>query len=443
MNNIKKFGFLGLLLLASCSSRMNGVSGRYDHFDADAYWVSGGFENESDARPLEQRRSSSLSSEPSDRALRPLEERYEGYEDRVQLDDDRGIGFSVADYRRAYRQGYRDGSLDGSFYPGLYRPNYGGWGWGIGPGIGWNAPCWSWGGRWNYFSFWNNPWNNPWGPSWGWGGGWNGWGGGWNHFGWGGGWNGWGYGGWNGWGGGWNHIGWGGWNGWGGSPYVWVHRGPQTWAGPRRDRLNRVHTTTPRSNRWTPWGQTASSHRSVRPTTYADRGGVQSTNIGETRGFRERPSLGSDRNTVPAVNETRRPALSENRYGVRVESPSRTRYEYRAPTSVNREPRTTYSTPRSTYSAPRSTYSEPKSTYSAPRSTNSAPRSTYSAPRSTYSAPRSTNSAPRSTNSAPRSTYTAPRSSSSGSSGSSSGSSGTSRSAPSSSGRSGSFSPRR
>ena len=412
MNNIKKFGFLGLLWLASCSNRMNGVSGRYDHYDADAYAVSGGFENENDSR--------SLSPEPSDRALRPLDDRYEGSVDRAERDDDLGSGFSVADYRRAYRQGYRDGSLNGAFYPGLYRPNYGGWGWGIGPGIGWNAPCWSWGGRWNYFSYWNNPWYDPWGPAWGWGGGgWNGWGYG--------GWNGWGYGGWNGWGGGWNHIGWGGgWNGWGGNTYIWVHRGAQTWAGPRRDRLNRVHTTTPRGNRWTPWGQTASNQRSVRQATYADRGGIQSTNGSQPRTFRERPSLGPDRTTVPAVNETRRPTLTENRYGAHVESPSRTRYEYRAPTTASREPRTTYSAPRSSYSAPRSTYSAPRSSYSAPRSTYSAPRSSYSAPRSTYSAPRTSSSAPRSS-----------------SSGSSSGSSGSSRSAPSSSGRSGSFSPRR
>ncbi|MCE2840473.1 MAG: hypothetical protein LW729_03705, partial [Bacteroidetes bacterium] len=208
MNNTKKFWFLGLLCMASCSSRINGVSGRTDHYDADAYQVSGGFEGDRERVSV------------SDRALRPLEERYEGEADRSQRDEDVVESMSVADYRRAYRQGYLDGNLDASFLPGLYRPNYGGWGWGIGPGIGWNAPCWSWGARWNYFSYWNNPWNDPWGPSWGWGG-WNNW-----HYGpgWGGwGYSGWGYGGWGngGWGnGGWNHVGWGGWNGWGGNPYV-------------------------------------------------------------------------------------------------------------------------------------------------------------------------------------------------------------------------------
>jgi len=146
MNNTKKFWFLGLIWMASCTSRINGVSGRYDHYDTDAYQVSGGFEG--DREPVSV----------SDRALRPLEERYEGEADRSQRDEDAVASMSVSDYRRAYRQGYQDGNLDASFLPGLYRPNYGGWGWGIGPGIGWNAPCWSWGARWNYFSYWNNPW---------------------------------------------------------------------------------------------------------------------------------------------------------------------------------------------------------------------------------------------------------------------------------------------
>ena len=401
MNNTKKFWFLGLLWMASCSSRINGVSGRTDHYDADAYQVSGGFEG--DREPVSV----------SDRALRPLEERYEGEADRSQRDEDVVESMSVADYRRAYRQGYQDGNLDASFLPGLYRPNYGGWGWGIGPGIGWNAPCWSWGARWNYFSYWNNPWNDPWGPSWGWGG-WNNW-----HYGpgWGGwGYSGWGYGGWGygGWGnGGWNHVGWGGWNGWGGNPYVWVHRGPNTWAGPRRDRLNRVHTTTPRNNRWTPWGQTASNNRPVRETRVA---GVTSAP--------NRTGSWSNRTTAAATDETRRPHQSETRYGGNVESGNRTRHTFSTPSKVYTEPRS-YTAPRSeprSYTAPRS---EPRS-YTAPRS---EPRS-YTAPRSeprSYTAPRSE----------PRS-YTAPRSNSSSGSGS-----GSSRSTPSSSGRSGSHSPRR
>jgi hypothetical protein len=367
--------------MASCTSRINGVSGRYDHYDTDAYQVSGGFEG--DREPVSV----------SDRALRPLEERYEGEADRSQRDEDAVASMSVSDYRRAYRQGYQDGNLDASFLPGLYRPNYGGWGWGIGPGIGWNAPCWSWGSRWNYFSYWNNPWNDPWGPSWGWGG-WNNW-----HYGpgWGGwGYSGWGYGGWGygGWGnGGWNHVGWGGWNGWGGNPYVWVHRGPNTWAGPRRDRLNRVHTTTPRNNRWTPWGQSASNNRPVRETRVA---GVTSAP--------NRTGSWSNRTTAAATDETRRPLQAETRYGGNVESGNRTRHTFSTPSKVYTEPRT--------YTAPRT---EPRS-YTAPRS---EPRS--------YTAPRST----------PR-TYTAPRSNSSSGSGS-----GSSRSTPSSSGRSGSHSPRR
>ena len=385
MNNTKKFWFLGLLWMASCSSRINGVSGRTDHYDADAYQVSGGFEG--DREPVSV----------SDRALRPLEERYEGEADRSQRDEDAVESMSVSDYRRAYRQGYQDGNLDASFLPGLYRPNYGGWGWGIGPGIGWNAPCWSWGARWNYFSYWNNPWNDPWGPSWGWGG-WNNW-----HYGpgWGGwGYSGWGYGGWGygGWGnGGWNHVGWGGWNGWGGNPYVWVHRGPNTWAGPRRDRLNRVHTTTPRNNRWTPWGQSASNNRPVRETRVA---GVTSAP--------NRTGSWSNRTTAAATDETRRPLQSETRYGGTVESGNRTRHTFSTPSKVYTEPRS--------YTAPRS---EPRS-YTAPRT---EPRS--------YTAPRTE----------PRS-YTAPRSEPRSNSSSGSGS-GSSRSTPSSSGRSGSHSPRR
>ncbi len=395
MNNTKKFWFLGLLWMASCSSRINGVSGRTDHYDADAYQVSGGFEG--DREPVSV----------SDRALRPLEERYEGEADRSQRDEDAVESMSVSDYRRAYRQGYQDGNLDASFLPGLYRPNYGGWGWGIGPGIGWNAPCWSWGARWNYFSYWNNPWNDPWGPSWGWGG-WNNW-----HYGpgWGGwGYSGWGYGGWGygGWGnGGWNHVGWGGWNGWGGNPYVWVHRGPNTWAGPRRDRLNRVHTTTPRNNRWTPWGQSASNNRPVRETRVA---GVTSAP--------NRTGSWSNRTTAAATDETRRPLQSETRYGGTVESGNRTRHTFSTPSKVYTEPRS--------YTAPRS---EPRS-YTAPRT---EPRS-YTAPRTeprSYTAPRSE----------PRS-YTAPRSEPRSNSSSGSGS-GSSRSTPTSSGRSGSHSPRR
>ncbi len=395
MNNTKKFWFLGLLWMASCSSRINGVSGRTDHYDADAYQVSGGFEG--DREPVSV----------SDRALRPLEERYEGEADRSQRDEDAVESMSVSDYRRAYRQGYQDGNLDASFLPGLYRPNYGGWGWGIGPGIGWNAPCWSWGARWNYFSYWNNPWNDPWGPSWGWGG-WNNW-----HYGpgWGGwGYSGWGYGGWGygGWGnGGWNHVGWGGWNGWGGNPYVWVHRGPNTWAGPRRDRLNRVHTTTPRNNRWTPWGQSASNNRPVRETRVA---GVTSAP--------NRTGSWSNRTTAAATDETRRPHQSETRYGGTVESGNRTRHTFSTPSKVYTEPRS--------YTAPRS---EPRS-YTAPRT---EPRS-YTAPRTeprSYTAPRSE----------PRS-YTAPRSEPRSNSSSGSGS-GSSRSTPTSSGRSGSHSPRR
>ena len=405
MNNTKKFWFLGLLWMASCSSRINGVSGRTDHYDADAYQVSGGFEG--DREPVSV----------SDRALRPLEERYEGEADRSQRDEDAVESMSVSDYRRAYRQGYQDGNLDASFLPGLYRPNYGGWGWGIGPGIGWNAPCWSWGARWNYFSYWNNPWNDPWGPSWGWGG-WNNW-----HYGpgWGGwGYSGWGYGGWGygGWGnGGWNHVGWGGWNGWGGNPYVWVHRGPNTWAGPRRDRLNRVHTTTPRNNRWTPWGQSASNNRPVRETRVA---GVTSAP--------NRTGSWSNRTTAAATDETRRPLQSETRYGGTVESGNRTRHTFSTPSKVYTEPRS-YTAPRTeprSYTAPRS---EPRS-YTAPRS---EPRS-YTAPRSeprSYTAPRTE----------PRS-YTAPRSEPRSNSSSGSGS-GSSRSTPSSSGRSGSHSPRR
>ena len=405
MNNTKKFWFLGLLWMASCSSRINGVSGRTDHYDADAYQVSGGFEG--DREPVSV----------SDRALRPLEERYEGEADRSQRDEDAVESMSVSDYRRAYRQGYQDGNLDASFLPGLYRPNYGGWGWGIGPGIGWNAPCWSWGARWNYFSYWNNPWNDPWGPSWGWGG-WNNW-----HYGpgWGGwGYSGWGYGGWGygGWGnGGWNHVGWGGWNGWGGNPYVWVHRGPNTWAGPRRDRLNRVHTTTPRNNRWTPWGQSASNNRPVRETRVA---GVTSAP--------NRTGSWSNRTTAAATDETRRPHQSETRYGGTVESGNRTRHTFSTPSKVYTEPRS-YTAPRTeprSYTAPRS---EPRS-YTAPRS---EPRS-YTAPRSeprSYTAPRTE----------PRS-YTAPRSEPRSNSSSGSGS-GSSRSTPSSSGRSGSHSPRR
>ena len=401
MNNTKKFWFLGLLWMASCSSRINGVSGRTDHYDADAYQVSGGFEG--DREPVSV----------SDRALRPLEERYEGEADRSQRDEDAVESMSVSDYRRAYRQGYQDGNLDASFLPGLYRPNYGGWGWGIGPGIGWNAPCWSWGARWNYFSYWNNPWNDPWGPSWGWGG-WNNWHygpgwGGWGYSGWG--YSGWGYGGWGN--GGWNHVGWGGWNGWGGNPYVWVHRGPNTWAGPRRDRLNRVHTTTPRNNRWTPWGQSASNNRPVRETRVA---GVTSAP--------NRTGSWSNRTTAAATDETRRPHQSETRYGGTVESGNRTRHTFSTPSKVYTEPRS-YTAPRSeprSYTAPRS---EPRS-YTAPRT---EPRS-YTAPRSeprSYTAPRTE----------PRS-YTAPRSNSSSGSGS-----GASRSTPSSSGRSGSHSPRR
>ena len=405
MNNTKKFWFLGLLWMASCSSRINGVSGRTDHYDADAYQVSGGFEG--DREPVSV----------SDRALRPLEERYEGEADRSQRDEDAVESMSVSDYRRAYRQGYQDGNLDASFLPGLYRPNYGGWGWGIGPGIGWNAPCWSWGARWNYFSYWNNPWNDPWGPSWGWGG-WNNW-----HYGpgWGGwGYSGWGYGGWGygGWGnGGWNHVGWGGWNGWGGNPYVWVHRGPNTWAGPRRDRLNRVHTTTPRNNRWTPWGQSASNNRPVRETRVA---GVTSAP--------NRTGSWSNRTTAAATDETRRPLQSETRYGGTVESGNRTRHTFSTPSKVYTEPRS-YTAPRTeprSYTAPRS---EPRS-YTAPRT---EPRS-YTAPRSeprSYTAPRSE----------PRS-YTAPRSEPRSNSSSGSGS-GSSRSTPTSSGRSGSHSPRR
>ena len=372
--------------MASCSSRINGVSGRIDHYDTDAYQVSGGFESDRERMTV------------SDRALRPLEERYEGETDRSQRDEDAVESVSVSDYRRAYRQGYQDGNLDASLLPGLYRPNYGGWGWGIGPGIGWNAPCWSWGARWNYFSYWNNPWNDPWGPSWGWGG--------WNNWHYGPGWGGWGYGGWGngGWGnGGWNHVGWGGWNGWGGNPYVRVHRGPITWAGPRRDRLNRVHTTTPRSNRWTPWGQSASNNSPVRETRVA--GTLSSSN---------RTGSWSNRTTAAATDETRRPLQAETRYGGNVESGNRTRQTFSTPSKVYTEPRS--------YTAPRS---EPRS-YTAPRS---EPRS-YTAPRSeprSYTAPRSE----------PRS-YTAPRSSSSSGSGS-----GSSRSTPSSSGRSGSHSPRR
>jgi hypothetical protein len=411
MNNTKKFWFLGLLWMASCSSRINGVSGRTDHYDADAYQVSGGFEG--DREPVSV----------SDRALRPLEERYEGEADRSQRDEDVVESMSVADYRRAYRQGYQDGNLDASFLPGLYRPNYGGWGWGIGPGIGWNAPCWSWGARWNYFSYWNNPWNDPWGPSWGWGG-WNNW-----HYGpgWGGwGYSSWGYGGWGygGWGnGGWNHVGWGGWNGWGGNPYVWVHRGPNTWAGPRRDRLNRVHTTTPRNNRWTPWGQSASNNRPVRETRVA---GVTSAP--------NRTGSWSNRTTAAATDETRRPLQSETRYGGNVESGNRTRHTFSTPSKVYTEPRS-YTAPRSeprSYTAPRS---EPRS-YTAPRT---EPRS-YTAPRSeprSYTAPRSEPRSYTAPRSEPRS-YTAPRSNSSSGSGS-----GSSRSTPSSSGRSGSHSPRR
>ena len=394
MNNTKKFWFLGLLWMASCSSRINGVSGRTDHYDADAYQVSGGFEG--DREPVSV----------SDRALRPLEERYEGEADRSQRDEDAVESMSVSDYRRAYRQGYQDGNLDASFLPGLYRPNYGGWGWGIGPGIGWNAPCWSWGARWNYFSYWNNPWNDPWGPSWGWGG-WNNWHygpgwGGWGYSGWG--YGGWGYGGWGngGWGnGGWNHV------GWGGNPYVWVHRGPNTWAGPRRDRLNRVHTTTPRNNRWTPWGQSASNNRPVRETRVA---GVTSAP--------NRTGSWSNRTTAAATDETRRPLQSETRYGGTVESGNRTRHTFSTPSKVYTEPRS--------YTAPRT---EPRS-YTAPRS---EPRS-YTAPRTeprSYTAPRSE----------PRS-YTAPRSEPRSNSSSGSGS-GSSRSTPSSSGRSGSHSPRR
>ena len=405
MNNTKKFWFLGLLWMASCSNRINGVSGRTDHYDADAYQVSGGFEG--DREPVSV----------SDRALRPLEERYEGEADRSQRDEDAVESMSVSDYRRAYRQGYQDGNLDASFLPGLYRPNYGGWGWGIGPGIGWNAPCWSWGARWNYFSYWNNPWNDPWGPSWGWGG-WNNW-----HYGpgWGGwGYSGWGYGGWGygGWGnGGWNHVGWGGWNGWGGNPYVWVHRGPNTWAGPRRDRLNRVHTTTPRNNRWTPWGQSASNNRPVRETRVA---GVTSAP--------NRTGSWSNRTTAAATDETRRPHQSETRYGGTVESGNRTRHTFSTPSKVYTEPRS-YTAPRTeprSYTAPRT---EPRS-YTAPRT---EPRS-YTAPRSeprSYTAPRSE----------PRS-YTAPRTEPRSNSSSGSGS-GSSRSTPTSSGRSGSHSPRR
>jgi hypothetical protein len=415
MNNTKKFWFLGLLWMASCSSRINGVSGRTDHYDADAYQVSGGFEG--DREPVSV----------SDRALRPLEERYEGEADRSQRDEDAVESMSVSDYRRAYRQGYQDGNLDASFLPGLYRPNYGGWGWGIGPGIGWNAPCWSWGARWNYFSYWNNPWNDPWGPSWGWGG-WNNW-----HYGpgWGGwGYSSWGYGGWGygGWGnGGWNHVGWGGWNGWGGNPYVWVHRGPNTWAGPRRDRLNRVHTTTPRNNRWTPWGQSASNNRPVRETRVA---GVTSAP--------NRTGSWSNRTTAAATDETRRPLQSETRYGGTVESGNRTRHTFSTPSKVYTEPRS-YTAPRTeprSYTAPRT---EPRS-YTAPRT---EPRS-YTAPRSeprSYTAPRSEPRSYTAPRSEPRS-YTPPRSEPRSNSSSGSGS-GSSRSTPPSSGRSGSHSPRR
>ncbi|MFM7746459.1 MAG: hypothetical protein ACKO7X_00905, partial [Bacteroidota bacterium] len=319
------------------------------------------------------------------------------------LDDD--LGMSIADYRRAYRRGYRDGQWDANALPGLYSPNYGGWGWGIGPGIGWNAPCWSWGGGWNYYAYWNNPWNswnNPWGNGWGWGGGY-GWGGGWNHW------------------GGWNQWGWGGWNGWGGNTYVWIHNQPRYRSGPRRDRLNQINARNSTGNRMTPWGQARVNGTSRRHGDFVSRvstinrrnltsaNAVANAGSNDQRGRRvfslpyaqERPTQreGVDNRTRNGVDYTGNPSgTSRERnysYRDRFSESGTSRGSYydkgtertygndrvRGGTWSDRNRSSEVRSPRSEYSSPRSEYSSPRSEYSSPRSEYSSPRSTYSSPR--------------------------------------------------------------
>ena len=508
-SSLSLLNLVALLLLPalfSCSRQALTVSGADDHYNADTYYVAGGFDSEEDRQGREasingpgdnftnrdrgnraegaDRNGSDFGRRNNDlgRADRWVGSR--GWEDdergTVFLDDD--LGMSIADYRRAYRRGYRDGQWDANALPGLYSPNYGGWGWGIGPGIGWNAPCWSWGGGWNYYAYWNNPWNswnNPWGNGWGWGGGygwggWNGWGGG---YGWGGGWNSWGYGGWNHWGS-WNRWGWGGWNGWGGNTYVWIYNQPRYRSGPRRDRLNQINVRNSTGNRMTPWGQARVNGTSRRHGDFVSRVSaingnrqnpssanvVASAGSNEQRGrrffslpyaqSRSAQREGVDNRTRTGVDYAGNPSGSsrDRNYSFRDRfSESRTnRGSYfdkgtertygndkvRGSSWVNRSPRSEYRSPRSEDNTPRSSYSTPRSSYSTPRSSYSTPRSSYSTPRSSYSTPRSSYSTPRSTYSAPRSSFGSSTRSSSGSSRSFSGSS-------SGSGRSGSFSPRR
>ncbi|MBM3936431.1 MAG: hypothetical protein FJ343_04695, partial [Sphingomonadales bacterium] len=458
-----------LPVLFSCSRQSFTVSGIDDHYNSDTYYIAGGFDAEDEERnqaapsngsglgPVDRkegmdRAGSDYGRRNADRGRGDRLGDTRGSEDWDEanglVDDDMGI--SIADYRRTYRRGYRDGQWDANSLPGLYSPNYGGWGWGIGPGIGWNAPCWSWGGGWNYYAYWNNPWNswnnpwnswnNPWGTGWGWGG-WNGWGGGY----------GFGYGGWNHWGG-WNRWGWGGWNGWGGNTYVWIQVQPRYRSGPRRDRLNQINARSGSGNRMTPWGQARVNGTSRRHGDFISRVSAIHSNWRNSTSDAVVANAGSNNHrgrrlfSLPYAQErpTQREAVDQRAQagGGYVGNPSGTprerNYSYRDRFSEagtgrasyydkgiertygndrvrggswsERSPRSEYSTPRSTYSTPRSTYSTPRSEYSTPRSEYRAPRSEYSTPRSEYSTPRSEYSTPRSTYTPPRSTYTPPRS---------------------------------
>ena len=464
MKNLVKFLPLTVLLLGSCSNKTLISNQNADHYDPDTYLVAGGFDSEVSGTTTNTgpRAGQGSLNEPSGSSRGEsvrgdrLGNTYRG-EDREdpvgtgyaqELYDDEGLGMGIGDYRRAYRQGYRDGQWDQWSYPGLYRPNYGGWGWGIGPGIGWNAPCWSWGGGWNYFSVWNNPWNSwyqPWGPAWG--GGWyGGWYGGWNH---------------------WNR--WNSWGGWGGNAWAWTFVPTRSMSGPRRSRMNQLHVRAGRGPRVTPWGMASSNGaprtfrefrtrlsqnpRSTREAAIASSGATQGATA-RTRRFgmpyaqdravrpvqreqrtveraygstsdrsvwgSERARSWSDRRSMSVERQPSRSDRTEipaERSGSEFRATYRSRYSDANPWSE--KGRTEYEQPnRSPRSPGSSSYSSPRSSYSSPRSSYSSPRSSGS---SSYSSPRSSGSTPSSSGSRPSSSF----------------------SSPSSGGRSGSHTPRR
>ncbi|NDC73362.1 MAG: hypothetical protein EBZ62_07930, partial [Sphingobacteriia bacterium] len=130
------FALLLLPVLFSCSRQALTVSGADDHYNADTYYVAGGFDAEDDRQGREAsiygsgdnstNRDRGNRAEGADRTGSDFGRRNNdlgradrwagsrGWEDDERgndlLDDD--LGMSIADYRRAYRRGYRDGQWD-------------------------------------------------------------------------------------------------------------------------------------------------------------------------------------------------------------------------------------------------------------------------------------------------------------------------------------------